>query len=410
VTDKPEQTDSKTDAGAKADQSTESGGDRSSKSPPADAPAAPVSGGSGVTGEAPPLVDAGPLGVPGRRFSRTTPFYLGFVGTIGVLTAWLLGNALASTRSVLVLIVVALYLAIGLNPVVEWFVRHRVKRGLGVLAVVVGVLAVFALMALAIIPVVTQQITSLIEQVPNWLSQLQRNPDIQQLDQRYDIIGKIEEYIASGDLATGLFGGLLGVGRIVFSAMFSAFTVLVLTLYFLGSLPKITHAVYQLVPKSRRERVSKLSDVILDQIGRYVGGQILVAAIAGTLSFIFLSFFPDLRGFALALAIAVAVLGLIPMVGGLVSSVLVISIGFLTGLSTGIACLAYYAIYQQIENYLIYPRIMQRSVSVPGMVVVVAAMIGGSILGIVGALLAVPTAAGIMLIMREVVMPRQEQH
>lgn len=410
MTDKPEQSETppKPDAEAKAEPVSGSSG---SGSAPADA----GTGAGAATRPrptAPPPDAYGSLGVPGRRLSRTSPFYLGFVGTIGVLTAWLLGNALSSTRSVLVLIIVAMYLAIALNPLVEWFVRHRVKRGIAVLAVVIGALALFGLMALAIIPVVTEQITALVQQVPDWLAQLQRNPDIQQLDDRYDIIGKVEDYIASGDLAAGLFGGILGFGKIVFGAVFSAFTVLVLTLYFLGSLPKITHAVYQMLPRSRRDRVSKLSDKILEQIGRYVGGQLLVAAIAGTMTFLFLTIFiGPLRGYGLALAIAVAVLGLIPLVGGLVSSVLVVALAFLTGgLSTGLICLAYYAIYQQVENYLIYPRIMQRSVSVPGMIVVVAALIGGSILGMVGALLAVPTAAAIMLIMREVVIPRQEQH
>jgi predicted PurR-regulated permease PerM len=410
VTDKPEQADNPTmtTAGAQAGrsgQAADSGDSGSAKGAPADA-------GAGAGPAAVPPEALGNLGVPGRRLSRTSPFYLGFVGTIGVLTAWLLGNALASTRSVIVLLIVAMYLAIALSPLVELLVRHRVKRGLAVLVVVIGALAIFGLMALAIIPVVTEQITALVQQVPDWLQQLQRNPDIQQLDERYDIIGRVEQYVASGDLAAGLFGGLLGFGRIVFSAVFSALTVLVLTLYFLGSLPKITHAVYQMVPRSRRERVSRLSDKILEQIGRYVGGQLLVAAIAGTLSFFFLTIaVPPLRQYALALAIAVAVLGLIPLVGGLVSSVLVIVLALLTGgLTSGITCLAYYGIYQQVENYLIYPRIMQRSVSVPGMIVVVAALVGGSILGMVGALLAVPTAAAIMLIMREVVMPRQEQH
>ncbi|GAB3413373.1 AI-2E family transporter [Flindersiella endophytica] len=411
MTDKPEQseTPSKPDPGAAAapsDQAADTGTGSGSGGVDGSAPA-DAGGGEPTAGVGP----YGSLGVAGRRLSRTSPFYLGFVGTIGVLTAWLLGNALASTRSVLVLLIVGMYLAIALNPLVEWFVRHRVKRGLAVFAVVIGALALFGLMALAIIPVVTEQVTALVQQVPDWLAQLQRNPDIQQLDDRYDIIGKIEDYVASGDLAAGLFGGILGFGKIVFGAVFSAFTVLVLTLYFLGSLPKITHAVYQMVPRSRRDRVSRLSDKILEQIGRYVGGQLLVAAVAGTMTFLFLTIFAGpLRGYALALAIAVAVLGLIPLVGGLVSSVLVIALAFLTGgLSTGIICLVYYVIYQQVENYLIYPRIMQRSVSVPGMIVVVAALVGGSILGMVGALLAVPTAAAIMLIMREVVIPRQER-
>ncbi|MGW5361300.1 AI-2E family transporter [Actinopolymorpha pittospori] len=347
------------------------------------------------------------LGRPGPRISRHSPFYLGFFGALGALLAWQLANMLASASSVLILLVVSLYLAVGLNPLVEWFVRRRLRRGFAVMLVFLGVALVFALIGLAIVPVVTEQVTSLVNQVPEWFTALRNNPNLQDLDDEYQITKRVEEYITSGGLAERLFGGVVGASRIVVSTLFGGFTILVLTLYFLGSLPTTKDALYKLVPRSRRDRVSLLGDAILARVGSYVGGQLAVAAIAATASFIFFMIV-GLSEYALALAIVVAVLGLIPLIGGAVSAVVATSIGLLTDVKIGIACAIYYVIYQQIENYLIYPRIMQRSVKVPGTVIVIAAMVGGSLLGIVGALLAVPTAAAILLLIREVIHPRLE--
>ncbi|MET9022881.1 AI-2E family transporter [Actinopolymorpha sp. NPDC004070] len=348
------------------------------------------------------------FGRPGPRISRRSPFYLGFFGALGALLAWQLFNLLASASSVLVLLVVSLYLAVGLNPAVEWFVRRRISRGVAVALVFLCLVVVFALIGLAIIPVVTKQVTLLINQVPDWFTTLRNNPNLQSLDDQYEVTKKVQDYITSGGLAERLFGGVVGASRIVASTLFGAFTILVLTLYFLGSLPTTKTALYKLVPRSRRDRVTMLGDEILARVGSYVGGQLAVAAIAASASFVFF-LIVGLSEYALALAIVVAILGLIPLIGGAVSAVVATSIGLLTDVKIGIACIIYYVIYQQIENYLIYPRIMQRSVKVPGTVIVVAALAGGSLLGIVGALLAVPTAAAILLLIREVLHPRLEE-
>ncbi|MEQ4204408.1 AI-2E family transporter [Actinopolymorpha sp. B9G3] len=365
---------------------------------------APALGGASASSTAGPTSS---LGLPGARLSRHSPFYIGFFGALGALLAWQLAGMLASARSVILLLVVSMYLAVGLNPVVEWFVRRRVRRGLAVAAVFVGVAMIFGLIGLAIIPVVTEQVTALVNQVPDWLKQLQSDDNLRRLDEEYEITKRVEDYITSGGLAERLFGGVLGAGKIVFSTLFSGFTVLVLTLYFLGSLPATKSTLYKFFPRSRRTRVTQLGDEMLDRVGSYVGGQIGVAAIAAVSAFIFFMF-SELREYALALAIVVAVLGLIPLIGGAISAVVATSVGLLIDWRIGVACLIYFVIYQQIENYVIYPRVMQKSVNVPGTVIVIAAMVGGSLLGIVGALLAVPTAAAILLLIREVIHPRLE--
>ncbi|HEY8458166.1 MAG TPA: AI-2E family transporter [Actinopolymorphaceae bacterium] len=345
---------------------------------------------------------------PVNRLARHSPFAIGFFGALGALLAYQLATMLSGARSVLILVVVSMYLAVGLNPVVEWFVRRNVKRGLAVAAVFVGVVIVFGLIGLAIVPVVTEQVRALIEQVPTWFEQLSQDENLRRLDEEYEITRRVQDYITSGGLAERLFGGVVGASMIVFNALFSTFTVLVLTLYFLGSLPAAKGMLYRFVPRSRRERVAQLGDEMLDRVGSYVGGQISVAAIAAVAAFIFFMV-AGLREYALALAVVVAILGLIPLIGGTISAIFATVIGLLIDWRIGLACLIYFIVYQQIENYVIYPRIMQRSVKVPGSVIVIAALVGGSLFGIVGALLAVPTAAAILLLIREVIHPRLEE-
>jgi predicted PurR-regulated permease PerM len=166
-------------------------------------------------------------------------------------------------------------------------------------------------------------------------------------------------------------------------------------------------AAYSLAPASRRERVSILGDRILRNIGGYVSGAFVVAMCAGISTLVFL-FIVGLGSYAVALAMVVALLDVIPMIGATIGAVIVCAIAFATDIRTGIIAVIFYIAYQQVENYLIYPKVMARSVEIPGALTVIAALVGGTLLGVVGALLAIPTAASILLLVREVFLPRQE--
>ena len=190
-------------------------------------------------------------------------------------------------------------------------------------------------------------------------------------------------------------------------ALANTFLIIVLTLYFLSSLEKTKTALYSLAPASRRERVRKLGDRVIESVGGYVAGAFVVALCAGVSSLIFL-FVVGMGEYAVALAFVVALLDVIPMIGATIGAVIVSAIGFATDWKIGVACVIFYLIYQQLENYVLYPRVMSRSVDVPGAVTVIAALVGASLLGVVGALLAIPTAAAILLITREVFIRRQD--
>ena len=133
----------------------------------------------------------------------------------------------------------------------------------------------------------------------------------------------------------------------------------------------------------------------------------MVALCAGITTLVFL-FIVGLGEYAVALAVVVAILDVIPMIGATLGAVIVSAIGLATDVETGIACIIFYLVYQQLENYVIYPRVMSRSVDIPGAMTVIAALVGASLLGVIGALLAIPTAAAILLLVREVFIRKQD--
>jgi predicted PurR-regulated permease PerM len=376
-----------------------------------DAPATEASEAPGRTDEggdsAGIPVDDEYLGEPGPPLDHHAPFYVGFVGGLGVLVAIWLATRIQTVGATLMLIVVSLFLAAGLDPAVRFFERRGMRRSYAVLTVILVVLAALALFLVAIVPVIADQVRSLTDNVPTWLDQLQRNGQVQRLDDEYDIISKIQDYVTAGDFAGAVFGGALGVGLAVLGALFNGFIVVVLTLYFLASLQTTKGAIYRLAPASRRDRVSRLGNRVIRSVGGYVSGAFIVAMCAGISSLIFL-FVVGLGQYAVALAFVVALLDVIPMIGATLGAIIVTAIAFAEDWKIGLACAIFYIVYQQLENYVIYPRVMSRSVDLPGSIIVIAALIGAGLLGVIGALLAIPTAAAIILLTKEVFLPRQE--
>jgi predicted PurR-regulated permease PerM len=348
------------------------------------------------------------LGTPGPPLPRRSPFLIGFFGGLGLLAAYFLGTQVLKVGSYLVLIVVALFLAAGLNPAVQWFERRGLRRSYAVLAVIAIVVAVLVGFVFTLAPVISDQVAAISKSAPGWLDQLQKNQRVQDLDDRFHVIEKVRSYVQGGDFLQGLFGGVLGFGLKVLATLLNGFVVVVLMLYFLAGLDSTKAALYQLAPASRRDRVSRLGDRILQSVGGYVSGAFIVALCAGVSSLVFL-FVVGLGQYAVALAFVVALLDVIPMIGATIGAVVVTAIGFATDPRIGLACLVFYVVYQQLENYLIYPRVMSRSVEIPGSVTVIAALIGAGLLGVVGALLAIPTAAALLMLTQEVFIRRQDE-
>ncbi|GAA4909581.1 putative PurR-regulated permease PerM [Nonomuraea thailandensis] len=344
-------------------------------------------------------------GLPGKPLSRG-PFLFGLVGGLGVLTAIALAQMIVASLSTIILIVVAMFLAVGLNPAVEALHRRGLARRGAISIVFAGVIVAFVLFGLAIVPPVSKQLTEFIDAVPGYITELSNHPTLRQLDQDYQILPQLRTFV-TGTLGPSLATGIMGAGLVVLNGVFTTVTLLVLMLYFLGSLHTIKDYLLKLVPSSRRTRTRAITEEILRGIGGYVAGNVLISVIAGVVTWIFLS----IAGvqYALALALVVALTDLIPLVGATIGAVLVTAVALLDSWPAGIACAIFFVAYQQVENYLIYPRVMKHSVNVTPAVTVIAALFGGALLGIVGALLAIPVAAAIALIIRELVLPHQDQ-
>jgi predicted PurR-regulated permease PerM len=338
------------------------------------------------------------------EISLRQPFAIGFFATVGALVATGLWAALTSLQSIIIIIVLSLFIALGLNPMVEWLTRRRLPRGAAVFLVMLGVLLIVGLAATALLPVVSSQGALLYKNAPLYVQSLRDNAQLASLDAQYHFITRIQDALSSGNLINTVWSGLLGAGKVVVNAVFSVIVTMVLTAYFLASLPQIKSTIYALSPGSRRERAKFLADEVFVSVGGYVTGMTIDVMIAGVVFFVFL-FVVGLGQYALALAFMVALLTYIPLIGGITNIVVVSLVGFSQSIGTGIACLVFCILYQQIDSYFTQPRLMARAVKVPGALVVVAALAGGTSLGITGAVMAVPIAATLLLLYREVVRP-----
>lgn len=350
------------------------------------------------------------FGTQGHPLDRSNPFYFGFVATLGALVAIVLMRALASTSQIFVLIIVALFLATGLNPAVEAIQRRGMSRTNAVVIIFISVIAFVIFFIAVVIPPVVSQGTQLINSGPALLSELKNNATIADLNNQFGIIDtlqtKLKEVTADGTLIISAFGGVIGVGKSVLSGTFTALTVLILTLYFITSLPQMVDLGVRFVPASRRDRVSRLVNAVISRVGSFVGSQIVIAFMASAFV-LALSLVLALPS-PIAIAMIVLVCGLIPLIGHFIGCSVVTIIALTQSVSTGLIAFVAYVVYVQVENYLVTPRIMKRTLAVPGAVTIISALIGSSLLGLIGGLLAVPVAASIILILDEVVFPRAD--
>ena len=351
------------------------------------------------------------FGVAGKPVNTSHPFYFGFMVTLGALIALTTLQALASASAVFILIIISLFLAAGLNPAVLFFQNRGLKRGAAVGAVMASVLIFVAIFIAIAVPPLLDQGNQLLDNAPQLIKDLNNNAFMNDLNNRYGIIdsleNKIDSVIKDGQFAITAFGGVIGVGKAVVSGLVSSLTILVLTLYFLASLPQVVNIGLQFVPATRRDRISKLVNAIVTRVGSFVGGQAIIASLA----VIFILIMGLIIGMPYTgpLAMVVLICGFIPLIGHFIGMGIVTLVSLTKSPATAIIALSAYIIYVQIENYVITPKIMRKSLAIPGLVTIIAALLGTSLLGLVGGLLAVPIAAAVLLIIDEVVFPRAQQ-
>jgi predicted PurR-regulated permease PerM len=342
---------------------------------------------------------SGGLGKPGKPLNARSPFMVGMTGAAGVAVTYGLVELFLKARSVLILIGLAFFIAAGLDPVVTWLTRHGLRRWAAVLIVIFALFAFIGGFVAAAIPPVSAQTTTLIHELPKYAHQLQNHSStLGKLNDKYHIQQRLSSLLSTKGSA--LVGGVIGVGQIVISTVSSLVLIAVMTIYFLVGMPQTKLFLYHLVPRSRRTRVVLIGDEIFTKVGGYVLGNVITSFIAGAGTFVWMLAwgipYPALLGLLIFL------LDLVPVIGSTVGGAIVTLVALTVSLPVAIATLVFYCAYRLAEDYLLVPRIIGHTVKVPALGGMVAIVIGGVVMGIIGALIALPVAAAIQLILEEV--------
>lgn len=335
---------------------------------------------------------------PSRAWPPVTYWMKVAAGVLVVIGA---ARVLLAIGDVLVLVGVSLVLALGFQPAVSWFERRGLSRGWAVgLGLLAGAVVVLAFLAL-VLPDVIREVVELARTAPEYIARATRESAfLADLNERFDLESRIQ------DVGGELPGTVLGLIGSFTALVFNSLTVLVLTTYFTVNLPQMQAGVARLLGRQDREEFHQIYDESIKRVGGYVLGNMLISAIAGVTAFIVLVIIGV--PFAAALAFFVALTDLIPTIGAILGAAAAALVAAFAGLPQFIATVAWFLVYQQVENYVIQPRVMGRTVQMSAPMVILAVLVGGVLLGVVGALLAIPAAAIIKILVRELVVEERQ--
>lgn len=367
-------------------------------------------------GDDPALLDVMAAPERPKRFAGVLaaldrPLALGFITTLGVLGALVLGSALGSISTILVYIVLAMFLALGLDPIVRMLERRRMKRGAAI-AIVFGVFALlFAAFLVWVLPPVVAQIVEFVAAIPATITGVPETAWFQGLsaDAQVAVLAALDElahWVASPSTLGALGGGILAVGAAFISGISASFIVVALTLYFLASLTAMKRAFYALAPARSRPRLEDLTERITASVGGALIGSVTLSSLNAAAVFL-LHIFIGLP-FPALMAVIAFVITLIPLFGSVIFLVLGTGVALFSSPTQALIFLVAYLIYIQLESYVISPRVMNKAIAIPAALVLIGAMVGGALMGVIGVLVALPVMASILLIIREVVVPKQD--
>jgi predicted PurR-regulated permease PerM len=327
--------------------------------------------------------------------------------TVTVVAVLTVIAALAAVGNIVILIVISAVLAIGLDPAVRFFERRGSSRGRAVAVIFLAVLAFIVLFASLVVPALVRQVGELADNIPSYVDELgQREDALGRYFRQTDVAEKLKDFVADlPSKITSSFGTILGVAGKVTSAIFNLITVAILTIYFMLSLPRTRKSAALVFPKDSRERAEIVMDRSIDRIGGYVAGNLTTSLICGfvaLLFFLILGFLQVGIPYAVPLAIWAGIADLIPAVGAYIGAAPAVIVGFFAGPVNGVLILVYFLAYQQFENYYIVPRVMRNAVNLSSAAVIISTLVFGSLFGFAGALLALPAAATIKVVLMEV--------
>jgi len=304
---------------------------------------------------------------------------------LGLLVVAGLALTVYAVRQILVQVLIAMFIAVSLDPAVRWLIKRGVRRSVAVGIIFTLTLAAVTAFLVSITPPLAGQAAKLADDVPGYFNELKdRSATWRDLADEYGLTQRLTEWAAS-------LPGKIGADAFAFvqrflGAVLNVLLVIVLTIYFMVDLPRLRRGLVRLFPYERRPKVAQAVNVMVDKVGSYMIGNLLISLVAGLTSFLVL-WALDVP-FALPLAVFVAITDLIPLVGATIGAAgcMVVAL-FTVDLWPNATLLAlFFLAYQQLENYLIAPRILKNTVDLSSIAVLLAALIGGTILGVVGAM------------------------
>ena len=339
------------------------------------------------------------------------PFTLGFLLVLGGLTAFVFGVAVSRLSTVLIYIVLALFIALGLDPAVRMLERRGLSRPVSILIAIAGLVVLIALVIVAIVPTVIRQVSSFVQGVPDTIRDFLASDLYALLYEQFgehleSLIADIQAFLTNPNNIAAITGGAFQVGVSIVTAISGAIIVLVLTLYFVATLPAMKQSLLRFAPARDRENVATITNQITDSVGGYVMGMVVLAFLNAVVVF-FLHLFLGLP-FPLLMATFAFMITLIPLVGSLIFWVIGSGLALLTSPLMALIFAIAYLIYMQVEAYLLTPKVMNRTIAIPGALVVIGALVGGTLLGLLGALVAIPVTASLLIIIKQVWFARQD--
>lgn len=349
------------------------------------------------------ISDAQPQRDIGLRFDRRSPFVIGLGAAAGVAVTYAGVRVLIAAAPSLVLIGLAFFLAVGLEPAAVGLVRRGLPRWAATTTVFAVAAVLIGAFIAAAVPPLSAQTRQLIDQAPHYIEQAQNHSStIGRLNDRFHLQQRITDAV---DKSGGsLFGALVAAGTAVFGVVADTLIVVVLTIYFLVDLPRIRTTLYRLVAHTRRPRAVIIGDKVFAKVGAYVLGNVATSVIAGAATAMWLIVFGV--PYPVLLGLFVGLLDLVPIVGSTVAGVVVSAVALSVSLPVCIATAVFFIAYRLVEDYVLVPKIIGRFVKVSGVVTIVAVLIGAQLLGILGALIAIPIAAAAQLLIEELLFPR----
>jgi predicted PurR-regulated permease PerM len=334
------------------------------------------------------------------------PFRFGLWVSLALLLVFVVASLVRSTATVLTIVAAAGFFAVGLNPVVKWIMRWGVQRGIAVTILFFTFTLVTCGFLALLIPPVISQVSSVIDAIPGWVQSVLKDPRVSDIAHDQQIVSKVKTLLTPANIGLVL-GGLLGGAASLAAGVANIATAAILMFFILGAFDRLREGAYGLVPMSKRERFANICDQILDKVGGYLVGSLCIALIAGTFSLLYLWIVSV--PYALLLALVVAFFDLIPQVGATLGAIVVSLVALGTrGLGIAIVTVIFFIVYQQLENWIIYPRVMRQAVEISNLATIVSVLIGFAAFGVIGVFIAVPGYAAIQLIIRQVIHPRLE--